>query len=199
MKNKNNLGSLGDQYGDRYLKWKDWGGFGTLKKSEEAYFKAEIERTNCRFPEKSKILEIGFGNGKFLKYAFEKGWDVIGTEVNSALVDIAQEAGYVAIHTDNLSNFNDDTFDLIVAFDVLEHIEQYLIPIFISEIKRVLKAGGYFIARFPNGDSPFGLINQNGDVTHITVIRKRKSSLLWQKFWYGSCICWWRGSTFIWN
>lgn len=30
------------------------------------------------------------------------------------------------------------------------------------------------IARFPNGDSPFGLVNQNGDVTHLNAIGSRK-------------------------
>lgn len=174
--NKNLVGSVVDPYGESYLKWKAWGAeFANLKKTEAAYFKAEIDRTDHKFPEKSKVLEIGFGNGKFLKYAREKGWDIFGTEVNEALVDAAQEAGFVANHTDNLSNFKDDTFDLIIAFDVLEHIPQDFLPIFITEIKRVLKDGGYFIARFPNGDSPLGLINQNGDVTHVTTIGSGKA------------------------
>ena len=167
---------LGVPFGDDYLKWKTWGDakFGELKKTESAYFKAEIARTNNKFFEKSKILEIGFGNGHFLKYASEKDWDVYGTEANEALVKTAQESGFIAIHTDNLSSFHDNTFDLIVAFDVLEHIPQDVLVNFISEIKRILKSDGFFIARFPNGDSPFGLINQNGDVTHITNIGSGK-------------------------
>jgi len=37
-----------------------------------------------------------------------------------------------------------------------------------------LRDGGHFIARFPNGDSPFGLPYQNGDVTHVTAIGSGK-------------------------
>jgi SAM-dependent methyltransferase len=62
-----------------------------------------------------------------------------------------------------------------VAFDVLEHIPQNELPNFINEVKRILKNGGFFISRFPNGDSPFGLINQNGDTTHLTTIGSGKA------------------------
>jgi hypothetical protein len=61
-----------------------------------------------------------------------------------------------------------------VAFDVLEHIPQDLLSNLILDISRVLKSDGVFLARFPNGDSPFGLINQNGDATHVTTIGSNK-------------------------
>ena len=171
-----NSEDLKDSYGDDYLKWKNWGNieFAKLNKSESAYFTAEIKRTNQEFPKKSKVLEIGFGNGGFLKYAIEKGWDVFGTELNEVLVNVAQKHEFNVIQTDNLSSFEDDSFDLVVAFDVLEHIPQDAIPNMITEVKRILKRDGFFIARFPNGDSPFGLIYQNGDVTHITTIGSGK-------------------------
>lgn len=164
-------------YGNDYLKWKGWGqdsGFGKITKSESAYFSAEIKRTNKNFPEHCKVLEIGFGSGTFLKFARTNHWDACGVEINEELVKDAQAAGYAATHSDNLSGFADDTFDLVGDFDVLEHIPQDVIPNVIHEIKRVLKKDGVFIARFPNGDSPFGLVNQNGDITHITTIGSGK-------------------------
>jgi SAM-dependent methyltransferase len=162
-----------ESYGSDYLKWKSWGegsSFGKLKKQEEAYFAAELRRTQSMFSSNSKVLEIGFGNGSFLKYAKDKKWDVFGTEINEYLVRVALESGFNVIHSDNLTDYNENIFDLVVAFDVLEHIPQSDLPNFISEVKRILKKGGVFIARFPNGDSPFGLPNQNGDITHITTI-----------------------------
>jgi len=179
VSNKNyseNMESLEDSYGGDYLRWKSWGNaeFGKLNKTEAAYYRAEISRTNYKFPKDSKILEIGFGNGAFLKYALYKNWDVSGTEINEALVKTALDHGCRAIHTDNLSSFQDNSFDLVVAFDVLEHIPQDALPLMILEIKRILSDDGFFIARFPNGDSPFGLINQNGDITHITTIGSGK-------------------------
>ncbi len=120
------------------------------------------------------MLEIGFGNGTFLKYAQQKEWDVYGTEINNELVGIAKESGFNVRQSKTVACFKDNTFDLVLAFDVLEHIPQDNLLDFLIEVKRVLKNGGFFIARFPNGDSPFGLKIQNGDVTHITSIGSGK-------------------------
>jgi SAM-dependent methyltransferase len=163
-------------YGKEYLKWKSWGGqeFGALSKIDASYFSAEIKRTKASIAKNANVLEIGFGNGSFLAYARKRGWTVCGTEVNADLVEVAKQRGFDAKHTEDLSIFSDSTFDLIVAFDVLEHIPQDLLLRFLEEIKRILKDKGFFIARFPNGDSPFGLRNQNGDITHVTTIGSGK-------------------------
>ena len=52
----------------------------------------------------------------------------------------------------------------------MEHISKEDLENFLSDVQRVLIKGGKFIARVPNGDSPFGLPLQHGDVTHKTVI-----------------------------
>lgn len=109
-----------------------------------------------------------------MKYSTNNNWNVSGTELNEQLVLVANKSGYDVEHTDNLSGFSDDTFDLVVAFDVLEHIPEDRIFDFIFEVRRVMKKNGIFIARFPNGDSPFGLKNQNGDSTHVTTIGSGK-------------------------
>lgn len=164
-------------YGNDYLKWKSWGAgsFGALRKSEKAYFSAEVRKTGSVFEEGASVLEIGFGNGSFLRYAQQRQWDIRGTELNAELVDIARASGFNTTHAQDLSPFADASFDLVVAFDVLEHVPQESLRGFILEVKRILRRGGYFIARFPNGDSPLGLSNQNGDVTHITTIGSGKA------------------------
>jgi len=164
-------------YGNDYIKWKNWGGgsFGAVRKSDSAYFSAEIRKTGCLFKEGAAVLEIGFGNGSFLGYAQQQRWDVRGTELNAELVEIARASGFNATHAEDLSPFADAAFELVVAFDVLEHMPQESLRGFILEVKRILRPGGYFIARFPNGDSPLGLPNQNGDVTHITTIGSGKA------------------------
>ena len=44
----------------------------------------------------------------------------------------------------------------------------------LTQINRTLKHNGVCLLRFPNGDSPFGLANQNGDTTHVTEIGSEK-------------------------
>ena len=160
-------------YDSSYLKWKSWGEkyqFGDLSPKQHAYYKAEIKRSCASLPKSSKVLEVGFGSGSFLSYAKRKKWDICGTEVNKHLVEAGTRSGFNVILSKNLKPFSDNIFDLVVAFDVLEHIHKEDLIQFFAEIKRVLKPGGVFIACFPNGDSPLGLRHQNGDITHVTAI-----------------------------
>lgn len=162
-------------YGSEYLSWKNWGtihSFGVLDASYEAYCNAEIKR--ARLSEISNVLEIGFGDGNFLAYCKIKKWNVVGTEENQELVNLAKSLGYDAFHTSELEKIPVDSFDLIVAFDVLEHIEQKYLYGFLTQVKKWLKKDGIFLARFPNGDSPFGLSVQHGDITHVTTIGRGK-------------------------
>lgn len=54
--------------------------------------------------------------------------------------------------------FHDNSVDIITSRMLLEHLPD--ISIFVSEAKRVLKKGGYFINIFPSKFSPFAIINQ---------------------------------------
>jgi SAM-dependent methyltransferase len=165
------------QYGQSYIGWKGWapGKFAKLSRTQTIYFDAELRKARTRFAEGANVLEIGFGNGAFLAYARRRGWRPVGIEINPELVATARRSGFEAVCGEGLAQFADDHFDLVTAFDVLEHIAQDRIAGFLEDVRRVLKPGGIFLARFPNGDSPFGLVCQNGDVTHVSVIGSGKA------------------------
>jgi len=169
-------------YDDSYLEWKGWGGgnFGSpiAHSSSKSYFDIEMRRIKIDLTRQLDILEIGFGNGSFLKYARDRGWNIVGSEVNKDLIAAAESQNFTVICADNLSMFSDNSFDIAVAFDVLEHIEQEKLLDFVKEIERVLKNYGIFLGRFPNGDSPFSLVNQNGDITHKSFIGSHKAKYL---------------------
>ena len=166
-----------NNYDEGYLSWKNWGGdkFGELIAKDSSDFSSEISRTKRRFIKGSRVLDVGFGNGNFLAFSKKKNWEVTGIEINKNLIDIALEKGFDVIHCKSLEQFNSDTFDLVVAFDVLEHFDHNSVEMFLREIKRILKNDGIFLAKFPNGDSPFGLSNQNGDITHLISIGSNKA------------------------
>lgn len=155
-----------------YLSFKKWtvNNFGELKDSAKRYHSKLINKSKRKFQEGSVVLEIGFGNGTFLEFARQKKWKVCGTEIEKDLVKIATKKGFYARRTNNLDDFESSRFDLVIALDVLEHIQQDKLINFLSQVKRVLKKDGIFIARFPNGDSPLGLGIFNGDMTHVTAI-----------------------------
>lgn len=159
---------------DGYLDWKCWGdSFGILDSCTRRYYDLELKKIEKDFRSQNiRVLEIGFGNGGFLTYALERGWDIEGTEINDNLLTIAKNKGFKVY--DSIDYLENNVFDLIVAFDVLEHIHPDEIIGFIARVKNKIKKGGFFIARFPNGDSPIGMRSQNGDITHQNMIGVEK-------------------------
>lgn len=154
-------------YEEEYLEWKAWGDkFGKITANQRKYFDNELRNIELKKEGEINVLEIGFGNGEFLEYCRNKGWKIEGLEVNYKLIQKACYEGYIAKESKYINEYEENYFDIIAAFDVLEHLDEGETLEILNSINRILKENGVFIARFPNGDSPFGLKNQNGDVTH---------------------------------
>lgn len=91
-----------------------------------------------------KLLDYGCGNGIFLQFMKEKGFDVKGFEPNEIARNQAKEFGITLI--DSLET--DERFDVITLFHVLEHIsnpEEIL-----QKIKSLLNENGKLIIAIPN-------------------------------------------------
>jgi hypothetical protein len=68
--------------------------------------------------------------------------------------------------TETLRSLSDSSQDVIVTFDLIEHMtKEELLPL-ADEVRRTLKAGGRWIIHTPNAGSPlFGMVRY-GDYTH---------------------------------
>lgn len=106
------------------------------------------------------------------------GWNISGVEAIPELINRASQEDFeVFASIDEVQK----KFDLIVAFDVIEHIETGELIFFLEKIKKCLNPNGAFIARTPNGSSPLGLANQHGDETHVNIFTESK-----MRFWANS-------------
>ena len=65
---------------------------------------------------------------------------------------------------------NAGNFDLVVAFDVMEHMTGEQLLVLFDTLAALLKSGGHVLARFPNAQSPLGCVTQNGDWTHRSAL-----------------------------
>lgn len=152
-----------------YIDWKNWetDSFGKTSKLEEAYFNNIVKLLKLK--KSSKILEIGFGNGAFLGYAVSQNFNYDGIESNANLVDLAIDNNFSAYTS--LDKIDRETkYDLIILFDVIEHINADAVEEFFKEMNVHLEETGSIFLRFPNGSSPLGLGNQHGDVTHCNIV-----------------------------
>jgi 2-polyprenyl-3-methyl-5-hydroxy-6-metoxy-1,4-benzoquinol methylase len=154
-----------------YARWKGWDPtrFGTVKARDANYFAWHVARAVGRDRRGMNVLEIGFGNGTFLGWVRREGHRIAGTEIDASLVELARKAGFEAAASPEALD-GAAPWDLIVGFDVLEHVPPEAAAAFIGGLAQRLAPDGRMLFRFPNGESPFGLIRQHRDATHVHVL-----------------------------
>lgn len=97
----------------------------------------------------NKILDVGCGMGDFLAVAKEKGWDVYGTEYTDDAIRVCKSKG-ISMNQGplNVEWFQNENFDVITSFEVIEHINNPREDMEI--ISRLLRKGGVFYCTTPN-------------------------------------------------
>ena len=98
---------------------------------------------------KGKILDIGAGVGDFLAVAKKHGWETFGTEPSDKAKAIAIKKGVSFV--DNLSELENNSFDIITMWHVLEHVPD--LENQIAQLKRLLKPSGTILIAVPNFNS----------------------------------------------
>ena len=97
------------------------------------------------------VLEIGTGTGGMLHALLERGLRARGVEINAAL--IAQSRQWFGdLPVEPVSGvqlpFADASFDLVLSFDVFEHIRDS--DAHLREVSRVLRPGGRYLVQTPS-------------------------------------------------
>jgi len=127
--------------------------------------------------EKSKIelikaVDFGCGRGEWLEILKEHGVSALGVEINDVFLKRLKNKDIDAVKADVfdfLKNTEDNSFHIVTAFHLIEHIEINLRVTFLREILRVLKKDGICILETPN---PRNILVGSGDFyrdpSHIT-------------------------------
>lgn len=125
-------------------------------------WKWEHEVSIKHIPHYSKLLEIGCANGKFLFNAIQKKrCTCVGIELNNDSLMAGKKAGLNIqnIQIGEHANTNKNFYDVICAFQVIEH--STFAGKLIREMLSCLKTGGKLIVSVPNQDSFIGLDDFN--------------------------------------
>jgi ubiquinone/menaquinone biosynthesis C-methylase UbiE len=114
----------------------------------------------CSYKEGGKLLEVGCATGTFLKKAAAI-FEVCGVEVCVEAAEYARKHYNLNIAVGNLENqrFNDASFDVVVASELIEHLHDP--TTFIREVARLLKKDGIFILTTGNIKSLTAKIKKN--------------------------------------
>jgi 2-polyprenyl-3-methyl-5-hydroxy-6-metoxy-1,4-benzoquinol methylase len=113
--------------------------------------KGKLNLINRLSPNKGKLLDVGCGTGMFLNVARENGWKVNGIEPDEGARGIAETTNQIKIKEEVLSSFQNETFDVITLWHVLEHVHR------LNEtaewLKERLAKDGSVIIAIPNHES----------------------------------------------
>ena len=109
-----------------------------------------LRETLAKIPAE-RVLEIGSGRGALLRQLLEEGHRVEGIEINQDRIDESRQLfGVLPITKVDgpLLPFEDASFDVVLSFDVFEHIPDS--DAHLREVSRVLKPGGRYLLQTPN-------------------------------------------------
>ena len=124
--------------------------FVSQSKGRELTFKKSLKFIEKYANNKGKILDIGTAGGSFLKVAKEKGWSVYGVEPNKWLCNWAKENYGIDVLSGTIFDhkFEDEFFDVITLWDVLEHVPDPAKVL--DECRRILRPGGILVVNYPD-------------------------------------------------
>ncbi len=111
---------------------------------------AERLRWVQRFIASGRLLEIGCADGAFLKLAARAGFHAHGIEPDPVTSAVARQCSNIVVFPGTLADapYPAASFDVIVLFHVLEHLDSPRRAL--HEIHRLLRPGGVIVIETPN-------------------------------------------------
>lgn len=125
-------------------------------------FAREIKRLGIRSD--AHVLDVGTSTGTNLRLLRDEGFhQVEGLDFSADAIRFCAEKGLGQVRQGDIRSlpFDDHSFDLVLATDIVEHVDEDALAI--SEILRVTRPGGYVLFTVPAFQSLWGL---QDDVSH---------------------------------
>ena len=120
-----------------------------------------------------QVLDLGSATGGNTLHIASLGHIVTSAEFSDIGIQIQRSKGIQVVQADARKlPFEDESFDVVICLDVMEHIEEDFLVI--SEISRVLRSGGRFLISVP--EDPKLWSSHDVSVNHVR--RYTRNSLL---------------------
>jgi len=103
---------------------------------------------------KGKLLEIGCSTGRLVKGFRKNGFDAYGVDISPAGISMAPKEVKSYLTVADIQDgipFEDKSFDIVIGFDIMEHLFPSKLDKVIKEIFRVCKK--YILLRIPDKGS----------------------------------------------
>jgi dTDP-4-dehydrorhamnose reductase len=120
-----------------------------LMKIRRTIVQDSLDRYLGKAPKHTKLLDFGCGSGIFVEELEKAGFDAHGVDISDEAVRFGALQGIknLSVIDSHKINFPDNTFDVVLSMDVLEHLEDEEWAL--KEIERILKPNGIFVVMVP--------------------------------------------------
>ncbi len=132
----------------------------------------------------SKILDLGCGNGRAVKYFIDRGYKGVGIDLSDEMLKLARanvKNGEFYKKDFTKLDFGNESFDSIISFFALNHIEKATFKQIMAECKRILKKDGFLLLGMVRGSSEgywVGFYGQNMQLYGAGYTKKELSDIL---------------------
>lgn len=168
---KNGLKSLKQLYSEKYAEIKNYNtnSFWNIKFSspvsyanEPSVTKERIKIAASYIPKKTKrLLDIGTGVGLIEEYLGSQGktYEIYGIDISQKSVNILKKKFKGDFRKGSVYSlpYGKNSFDVVLALEVLEHISPSKILKVLGKVNEILKPGGVFICSVPLNERMWGL------------------------------------------
>lgn len=112
-----------------------------------------FEKIEAGLPAGRSFLDVGCATGALVEHAARRGWEARGVEVCGPAAEYGRRVRGVTILEGTLQDavFPENAFDFVHSSHVIEHVPEP--GLFLSEIFRILKPGGWCVTVTPNRTS----------------------------------------------
>ncbi len=118
-----------------------------------------------------KILSVGCGTGAELEHIQQFG-NVVGVDIDPQVVSFCRAKGFEVIEADILSTqLPPESFDVVVAMDVLEHIQEDYKAL--ERLVYAVKKGGLLLITVPALECLWSSFDEEGDFPHVRRYTKK--------------------------
>ncbi len=119
----------------------------------------------------ARIVDLGCGHGGLLYWLRRAGFQNIqGVDGSAEQIALAHRCGVHEAQLQTMDSFLQqaptESYDVVLLFDVLEHLTGEEIFQILDDVYRILRLGGRCILHLPNAEGIHGLRSRYDDFTH---------------------------------
>ena len=163
---------MGRSSGYKFAQGESW--IGKMLRRAALWYRALLIRV---FLNPKNCLDVGCGTGELVRTLRQSGIDAYGVEISDQALELADKSIQPYLKKGDITKlpYKKDQFDLVLTFDVLEHVERSKIKIAIDETIRVSQK--FILHKIYTRENAWIRWFHGKDYSHVSVFTKK----FWQQ------------------